>query len=120
MGIWANGVSVHDIPVITPRALCDLQAESSALTLVDVRESEEYDAVRATFGRNCPLSSLEREGLAALGQVSSIGSVFVVCRSGKRSLKAAQMLEAWGVRNVVNVTGGMLAWELDGLPVAKG
>ena len=35
----------------------------------------------------------------------------VYCRSGNRSGQACLMLEPYGFKNVINVTGGMLAWQ---------
>lgn len=34
----------------------------------------------------------------------------VICRSGARSTRAVQFLEGYGF-SVINMTGGMLAWE---------
>jgi rhodanese-related sulfurtransferase len=36
--------------------------------------------------------------------------VLVVCRSGRRSLEASNILAASGFRQVSNLEGGMLAW----------
>jgi rhodanese-related sulfurtransferase len=36
--------------------------------------------------------------------------IIVYCRSGARSGMATQFLEQSGFSNVVNLTGGMLAW----------
>ena len=38
-------------------------------------------------------------------------SMVVICRSGKRALRAARMLIDWGFKNVCVLSGGMLAWE---------
>jgi len=38
---------------------------------------------------------------------------FVYCRSGNRSAHACQMMEGLGFQNVVNLMGGMLAWDAD-------
>jgi rhodanese-related sulfurtransferase len=35
----------------------------------------------------------------------------VYCRSGNRSGQACMMMEPYGFKNVVNVVGGMLAWQ---------
>ena len=45
--------------------------------------------------------------------------IFVICRSGRRSLKAAEMLESAGFESVYNVEGGMIDWEASGLPVLR-
>ena len=37
--------------------------------------------------------------------------IICYCRSGKRSTQAAMMLETMGFTNVVNLDGGMLAWQ---------
>jgi len=37
--------------------------------------------------------------------------VIVYCRSGNRSGQAALLLETMGFKNVVNLAGGMLAWQ---------
>ena len=38
-------------------------------------------------------------------------TVYIYCRSGNRSGQACLMLEPCGFKNVINVTGGMLAWQ---------
>ena len=43
----------------------------------------------------------------------------LICNSGYRSTVAASVLERAGRKDVLNVTGGMLAWEQAGLPVAR-
>jgi rhodanese-related sulfurtransferase len=45
--------------------------------------------------------------------------VLVICRSGNRSGKAASRLRALGL-DVLDVRGGMIAWERHGLPIRAG
>ena len=40
------------------------------------------------------------------------------CRSGNRSYKAAEQMQALGYENVASMAGGILAWQEQGLPVA--
>ena len=44
--------------------------------------------------------------------------VYVYCRSGHRSMKAAQMLKSKGYK-VVNLNGGFMGWTAQGLPAEK-
>lgn len=40
-------------------------------------------------------------------------AVYVYCRSGKRSLKASEKLEALGFKNIYNLDGGFLKWSAE-------
>ena len=44
--------------------------------------------------------------------------VYVYCRSGHRSMKAAEMLKSKGYK-VVNLNGGFMGWQAQGLPISK-
>lgn len=79
------------------------------LNLVDVREPQEHAAFN--------IGGI----LLPLGQVQSLQTdeidhlkeevVYVYCRSGNRSGQACLMLEPYGFKHIVNVSGGMLAWQ---------
>src|SRR5690606_3540362 len=43
----------------------------------------------------------------------------VICQSGRRSLLAAQALQAHGYRNLASVSGGATAWAAAGLPMLR-
>ena len=82
--------------------------------LLDVRERSEWDAGHAPHALHLPLSRLTAG--AVLPDAVHGGPVVVVCRSGNRSRRAAELLAARGVE-AVDVTGGMAAWEREGLPL---
>jgi hydroxyacylglutathione hydrolase len=46
--------------------------------------------------------------------------VVVYCGHGERASTAVSLLEAAGYRDLVNLDGGIGAWQDDGLPVARG
>lgn len=79
--------------------------------LLDVREDDEWAAGHADGATHVPLSKLDPASLTA-GE-----TIVALCRSGNRSAKAAVVLAEAGF-DVVNVTGGMKAWQQAGLPVA--
>jgi len=80
--------------------------------VVDVRERKEYEG---EFGHisgsvNVPLAELPGQS-AALREKGR--SLVMVCRTDKRSAKAAAILQAQGLRDVVVLQGGMEAWKRD-------
>ncbi|PBC72121.1 rhodanese-related sulfurtransferase [Streptomyces sp. TLI_235] len=90
---------------------------AGAAVLLDVREAEEWRAGRAPGSVHLPLSRLEAG--AGLPPGAAGRPVVVVCRSGRRSLRAVDLLCHRGV-SAVDVAGGLLAWSEAGLPLAGG
>jgi rhodanese-related sulfurtransferase len=88
--------------------------EAGAL-LIDVRQPDEYEDGHVPGALLVPLGDLARR----IDEVPSDREVLVICRSGGRSLKAAEIMAAAG-RRPVNVAGGTLAWVEAGRAVARG
>lgn len=94
---------------ITARELKNRIDAGEAVHLLDVREPDE----RAEYnigGYFLPLGevmAMQTEGIEGWKNEE----VVVYCRSGKRSLQAAMMLETMGFSNVKNLDGGVLAWQ---------
>lgn len=80
--------------------------------LLDVREPHEWDAGHAPDAVHIPLDTLP----ARLDALPSDRPIIVVCRSGRRSARAAALLTTAGY-DARNLTGGMTAWQRRGLPV---
>jgi rhodanese-related sulfurtransferase len=93
---------------------------SPAPLVVDVREPDERAALRATGTKAQALSELAAGELGQLAETPRRERVYVLCRSGSRSARAALMLRDAGFEDVVNVSGGLLAWEAAGLPLERG
>jgi len=79
--------------------------------LLDVREQQEWAAGHADGARHIPLGQLPRR----LRELPD-RPVITVCRSGARSAQAAGLLAGHG-HTVLNLRGGMRAWDAAGLPV---
>ena len=84
--------------------------------LVDVREQYEFDAVRAPGAVLMPMSSLGTR----IGELPTDRPLMMVCHMGGRSAAVTGFLARSGRTDVVNVAGGMEAWERQGLPVNRG
>ncbi|MER5696330.1 rhodanese-like domain-containing protein [Streptomyces mirabilis] len=101
------------------RRLDPVQAHQRAAhgqaVLVDVRETAEWEAGHAPDALHLPLSRLVAGEVlppAAQGR-----PVVAICRSGRRSRQAVEILTGRGTE-ATDVTGGMVAWARAGLPVA--
>ena len=99
---------------ITVAALRERQAGGQAPLLLDVRDRDEWRATGVLPGAfQIPLGDLE----ARAGELDPGGVWVAYCRSGKRSLRARDILQAKGFRHVVSLRGGVLAWIDDKGPV---
>ncbi|MBS1747511.1 MAG: rhodanese-like domain-containing protein [Bacteroidetes bacterium] len=77
--------------------------------LVDVRESNENAAFNIG-GTLLPLGDIRNMQTDPIDDWKE-DEVIVYCRSGNRSGQAAMILEQMGFKNVINLSGGMLAWQ---------
>jgi rhodanese-related sulfurtransferase len=108
------------VQTIRPAELEVLRERGEPVELIDVRTPAEYRAVHAEFSRSIPLGGLDpKEYMEGRGQGRK-GLVYLICQSGRRSRLAAEQFLAAGYSGVVNVQGGMTAWEAAGLPVVRG
>ena len=88
---------------------------SGAAQIVDVREPQEWSDGHIPGATHIPLAEL---GLR-LGQLDAARPVIAVCRSGVRSLKAAEFLRRSGVPGATSMAGGMKAWSAAGQPMER-
>jgi len=92
---------------ITPAEVKARLANGEKLDIVDVREDEEVAQGMIPGALHIPLMQLPER----LSDIPQNGETILVCRSGNRSSRALEYLEAQGVKNLKNMTGGMLEWE---------
>ena len=80
--------------------------QNEQLSLVDVREVEEFQTLHLEGDQNLPLSQLAD----IYDQLDKDLLHYVICKSGMRSARACQFLAEQGYE-VINVQGGMTAFE---------
>ncbi|BAD76352.1 hypothetical conserved protein [Geobacillus kaustophilus HTA426] len=91
---------------ITPKEVEERLRAGEPLRIIDVREPDEVAAGKIPGAVNIPLGLIEFR----MHELDKNEEYILVCRSGGRSGRAAEFLDSRGYR-VVNMTGGMLAWE---------
>lgn len=87
--------------------------QKQGTVFIDVRTAGEYASGHAEGARSMPLDLLGANDVAELARQDA---VYVICRSGGRSAAAVEALRQAGV-NAINVSGGTLAWQGEGLPM---
>ncbi len=80
--------------------------QGQPIQVIDVREREEWDAGHMPEATLIPLSELEQRR----NELDPAKPVVIVCRSGRRSLVAAEYLAQRGFRTARSLAGGMIAW----------
>jgi len=80
--------------------------------LLDVREDDEWAAGHAPDATHIPLGQLG----SYAAEIPQDQKIYVICRSGGRSARAASALNGAGWQ-AVNVAGGMQDWAAAGRPM---
>ena len=103
-------------PWVTPVQATHLINREDAL-VVDVRDPGEYGAGHILGAKNVPLARID-EGSPELAKRKDRPLVVYDDR-GERASKAVGALKKQGFSRVVNLSGGIGAWQQAGLPVEK-
>ena len=74
--------------------------------ILDVREEAEYAFGHIEGAKSIPMGELE----SRLDELDQTQEIYVICRTGKRSDMAAQLLVKNGFTKVYNVLPGMTEW----------
>lgn len=107
-----SAVQLHDI----------LHEENSPAVLIDIREVAETDAGTIVNAVLIPRGILEmklsseeslKQRFSTL-EILAEQAVYLLCRSGARSVLSAVSLQQMGFKNVYSVAGGFLAWQAAG------
>jgi rhodanese-related sulfurtransferase len=92
---------------ITPEEAKKRLSNEQGIILLDVRTKEEFDTGHIKDAMLIPVDDLEKDALKNLKDKEA--PIFVYCRSGNRSISAANILVELGYKNVYNL-GGIRDW----------
>ena len=110
-------MSNPDIMTIDVHTLKKLREANPALLLLDVRESQEWKQIHIPDAIHIPKDQI-------IDRISSVTNdktvpVYIHCRSGVRSLYAAQCLQEMGFEKIYSVEGGIMDWVMAGYEVIE-
>lgn len=87
----------------------DFIKNNKQVVLLDVRQPEEYREGHIPGSIHIPLGELEDK----LDKLDQNQEYLLICRSGRRSVFACEMLSEHGFEKLFNLQGGMLRWSGD-------
>ena len=96
---------------ISPQQALEMVQDGQAYG-IDVRELDEWN------GGHFDLFTLNSLSTFDLTSIPTDKPVIFICRSGKRSAQACENSKPLGIQ-VLNMEGGMLAWQEAGLPMSS-
>jgi len=99
----AGGSSATEISAVELKARLD---RGDKLTIVDVREPNEYQINRISGSILIPLGDIPRR----YAELNKDDLLVMQCKIGGRSAKAADFLRSQGFKKVLNLKGGILDW----------
>ena len=93
------------------------QLQSENAQLIDVRTPEEFSEGHLDNAINYSISSPDFE--SELNSLDKSKPVLVYCKKGGRSAKAAAKLKELGFTQIIDLDGGITAWDEAGMPTEK-
>ena len=112
--LYSKGYIMASFESIDPKVAYEMVENDNNLTLLDVRTPDEFKHDgHIAEAELIPLGQLAQN----LNMLDKSKKVLVYCRSGSRSVAAARILGNKGFV-VINMSGGMMAWKSDKLPVS--
>ncbi len=91
--------------------------QNTDAVMIDVREQAEADEAAPSVGLFFPMSKINPETFAKDCKVRQDQPIYLFCRSGGRSMRVAEALAEHGFKDLTNVSGGIIAWQAQGLPL---
>ncbi len=109
-----GGFNNESIAQVSPADMQN-QVASGDVKLIDVRGLGERDEVAPASSEHSFLGKM----LGNVGQLDREKTYGFCCRTGGRSIVAASIAQRAGIKNVVNLDGGVVAWGLERLPIQE-
>ena len=104
-----NPTQVSEIELISPQQVYEAVYNEDSVQLVDVRTSEEYIESHLKGAQNiCVTRSDFKEKIKTLDKEKP---VYLYCKIGGRSARAARILKEMGFKKVYDMDGGITSWK---------
>jgi rhodanese-related sulfurtransferase len=100
---------------LSPAEVSASIASGAGVQIVDVRTPLEFDGEHIEPSKNIPLDELSSRG----SELNKDSTIILVCRSGMRASRAADLLASYGMEIGI-LDGGVVGWKRAGLTLKEG
>ncbi|MFV8366568.1 thioredoxin domain-containing protein [Flavobacterium sp. XS1P27] len=107
-----NGQNSKEIKTIDSKAFAEKMAATPNPQILDVRTPEEFASDHIDNAKN--INWLGTTFVSDVEKLDKSQPVFVYCKSGGRSQKAAEKLNELGFKTIYQLDGGILKWDAAG------
>jgi rhodanese-related sulfurtransferase len=112
-----NNYATQDKQVVELISPKDLNAKLGDIQLIDVRTPEEYTGGYIEGAIN--INFFDSDFNDQMAKLNKDKELYIYCRSGKRSGKAAKRLKDQGFTKIYDLQGGILNWNKNKLMMVK-
>lgn len=92
-----------------------IRNSGSDIIIVDVRTRDEFAGESIPTAVNIPLNEIE----SRIGTFSQYEQIYIFCQGGGRSKRTYDLLTSNGIKNVIDLQGGIVAWKQAGFPTTR-
>lgn len=116
--VWASSNrQAQSFKTVSVSEFAAIIADTTAIQLLDVRTLKEFDEGHIAGALQIDFYS-DQFLPQTLAKLSKEKTIAIYCRSGRRSASAAEKLAAEGYQ-LINLAGGILAWQQAQMPLEK-
>lgn len=109
-------IGMKQISVQSFKEVVDAESANPSVDFINVCTPAEYKEKSIAGVRNVPLDEIEQHA----DEFANKKTIYVHCLSGKRGARAVEKLSQMGIEaDLVNVEGGIMAWEEAGYEMAS-
>jgi rhodanese-related sulfurtransferase len=103
-------------PSVTPQQ-ATVMGNNDETLMLDIRSAADFKTGRVLNSKNIPFAELSKRKDDL--QKHRDTPVVLICKTGQTAASAANMLRKDGYTKVYRMTGGMVEWTNQGLPLAR-
>ncbi len=104
------------IPNIAPQTLWQRLNDANPPMIIDIREPYEFEQAHIPNAELIPMPKI----INGETRLPTYREIVLICRTGRRTRLTVYKLQQQGFCNLLNMDGGMVAWEAAGLPAVIG